>query len=136
MLRYTAEQCQSIMNEANVAAQISAARWILDTISKGEGYEIYQASIIPGQVVSPPLGIMLDLCGRAYIRFKDKRSATYRSFDKHGFVEFKGSGIIDLHFPLHGRQEYGLHMASVRGALDVLRKYEFFAELEIHQYFD
>lgn len=136
MLKYTADQCQIIIREASRAAQFSAVRWILDTLDKGEGYDVHHPSIIPGQLVSPPIGHMLDLCGRAYIRFKDKRSATYRSFDRYGFVEIKGSGIIDLQFPLKSRQEYGMHMAAVRGALDALRKYEFFAELEIYQYFD
>lgn len=137
-MHFTKDECVKIMTEASEAAQKAAQVWLDVARSKGPAYMVGQANLITGELESIE-GTMLDLCGGAYLKFKDRRSSTYKSFVRADADErwiYRESGIIYVAYALRGRQEQGLHVRAIKAAMEVFTKHGFGHELSFHHYLD
>lgn len=130
----TYDEVTAIMKEANEAAQKGAQIWLDVARSKGPEYQVGQADLLTGEMIGEPIGYLLDLCGNAYLKFRDRRSLNFRAFNKIGQADREG--IVNVNYKLQGRQEHGLHIAAHRAALEVFNKYGIGSELQLKEYQD
>lgn len=111
--------------EANEAAQQAAEAWLNAATSKGPSHVVMHGSRV--------VGSLLDLCGGAYIKFRDRRSKVYKEAKAAGFAYYE---MVSITYPLRSRQEAGLHEAAIRAALGVLVKHYGEGKFSIHTYID
>jgi hypothetical protein len=94
-------------------------------------YEFY-ASDLAGNRLSEST-YMLDLCGGAFIEFRDARKKAFKQFEKAGMIRY--GSTIDIHHKFRGRQEHGLHLACMEAAKDVLVTYGI-TDVRVKDYID
>jgi hypothetical protein len=132
IVSYHEADLQDLMKYVNEAAQKSAQIWYDVARSKGPVYLVGDANLFTGEI-ERITGTMLDLCGNAFLKFRDKRSAFYKACKKHGFESL---GALDISYKLQGRQEHGLHVAAMKGALEVLNQHGLGDQFILREYLD
>jgi hypothetical protein len=110
---------RKILLEAEFAATAEAIAWMNQADPTGIKRKNYQ---------------MLDLCGNAYIRFKDKRSVHYKAFKKLGLLSASGTALY-LHHSYESSQAHGLHVAAYKAGLAVLKS-NGITDIQVHDYID
>ena len=102
---------QTLISEATVAANTAGEAWLAERLASGSHFMVVDG------FSKREVGRMLDLCGNAHLKFKDKRTKIYKQFAEAGHVD-----IASLSIPhkFQGRQEHGLHVACMRAALKSL----------------
>jgi hypothetical protein len=131
-MNYAESDLQDLMKYVNEAAQKAAQIWYDVARSKGPAFVVGDANLFTGEI-ERVTGTMLDLCGNAFLKFRDKRSALYKACKKHGFESF---GALDISYKLQGRQEHGLHVAAMKAALEVLNQHGLGDQFILRDYID
>ena len=104
-----------MITAAIVAANTAGDTWIKTATVK---FTVHQSDVLGNQ--GPTIGHMLDLCGNAHVKFRDKRSSDYKQFKKAGQVRGTGNGVVEISHKYRGRQEFGLQEACAQAAKNSL----------------
>lgn len=107
---------KEIEQTANKLAREAAYNQLKLLQAKGPAYEILDGN---ERVVDQ----LLDLCGNAYIEFKDKRSSFYRQYKKYLFENNRLNKFNDLNtfgFISTGRQEHSVNEAATEAVYNYL----------------
>ena len=107
------KEFDNLFQDARLAATRAGDEWMANASPM---FTIHTADAVTGTSTGPSLGTMLDLCGNAHMKFKDKRSAWFKAFVKFGKVRGTSSGVIELDHKYSYRQEHGLKLACVEAA--------------------
>jgi hypothetical protein len=98
---------------AIIAANEAGDKWIENAKPRYAFSSVdFDGNKIPGQRSD----IMLDVCGNAHVKFRDRRSAMYKAFKKAGHIRNTESGVIEILHAYRPRQEYGLRVACATAA--------------------
>jgi hypothetical protein len=117
-----------IINLAVENANMAGDLWLANAKPR---YEVY-ASDLNGKRLSEST-YMLDLCGGAYVEFRDARKKAFKQFEKAGMI--RHGSTINIHHKFRGRQEHGLHLACMEAAKDVLVTYGI-TDVRVRDYID
>lgn len=108
-----------LVQKATEAANVAGQEWMNKASVR---FAVHDADLMTGKPVGPAIGYMLDVCGCAYVQFKDKRTAAYRAFKKAGAVRPTGNAVVEIPNKWMCRQEMGLHEACANAAKKVLEE--------------
>jgi len=111
---------QKVMSEAIEAANIAGQEWMNAATPK---FSVYNSDLITGAPIGAPVGTMLDNCGNAHVRFRNKKSGWFKFFQRCGAIRNTESGVIEIWHNWKSRQEYGLQVACATAAKKVLEDY-------------
>lgn len=109
---------RTLVDKATNAANEAGEKWMAEAEARGPKYAVMDAPLF-GTPVDTGCR-MLDLCGNAHVRFKDKRSSWFKAFKKVGAVRATESGVVEIWHKWKPRQEHGLQMACAEAAMKVL----------------
>ena len=124
------DHIEAILVKARVAADEAGDKWLAEHTQPR--FAVYSADLA-GRPTSGILGTMLDVCGGAYICFKDKRTKFARYMKEREREERRASGCdtrffqfysIHVHHKNSGRQEMGLAEAAIKAYYEVLRQHQ------------
>ena len=126
---------QKILKDAQTAAE-TASRAALDQLeAHGPKFSVHTADLA-GNITSPSLGTMLDVCGGAYLtvpgntqfvrelkklgKNKDSHSNSYYTDNWSMWKSVYKGYQLSFNFSLQTRQERSIHVAAMSAALHVL----------------
>jgi hypothetical protein len=115
-----------LMVEMKDVAQKASEAWLKNALAHGPAFTVSQGN------QGLPIGAMLDLCGGAWLEFKDRRTKAFKAFQTAGYVR---GGHIKLDYPLRVRQEQGLHIAACQAAHAIMKEHGW-TEVFLHTYID
>lgn len=108
---------KELVQKATEAANVAGQEWM----DKATIRYAVRGSDLTGKP-GPVVGYMLDMCGCAYVQFKDKRITDYKEFKKAGFVRPTGNAVVEIPHRWLMRQEMGLAEACAMAAKKVLEE--------------
>ena len=122
----TEQEFNVILKEANEAAEKASCEWLAHATSAGPKYAVYSSFSIDDNGVE--VGTMLDVCGNAHITVKDKRTVFSKLLNKYymkvdPWQAKRSNQTVLIDYSNKYRQEYGLHVAAAKAALEVLTKH-------------
>lgn len=93
---------------------------------EGFAYNVYQSDVL-GNSTGPAIGGMYDICGGAYIYFRDKRSSFYKQYKSYlkSLPENKDDKwfeVTHFYYPCSGRQELCLNAKLARCCCEHINK--------------
>lgn len=112
--------------EANHAGKI----WMDKATANGPAF------VVRDGFTGRSVGTMLDCCGNAHLRVRDKRSKLYKGLKALGLVRGSGYAVVEIHHNYRMRQEWGLHEACIGAAKRVFNDAGFVKELDVWSYID
>lgn len=123
---------EQILVEAENAAAKAAEKWLREAEARGPKYSVHSSDLAGNS--GPAVGYLLDVCGFAWIEFKDRRSGFYRWCKKYVNAMNNSRGmrpertlyrvpIGGAYDAWRGRQEMGLKEAAMYAANEVFLKY-------------
>lgn len=137
---------ETILQEAELAADAAASKWLKEAQARGPAFSVHEGSLFGG-ATGPAIGYLLDVCGNAFIKIRDarkrfpkylleKKKADY--VKRTGRKPYPGSigAYWSIHHCLSGRQEMGLNIAAAEAFMSVLRKHDVADGLYVHSYID
>ena len=123
---------QAMLTEATEAANAAGTKWLAEAKPK---YAVFSTDLF-GRRTSPDTDYLLDLCGGAYLTFRDKRSSAYKAFKKAGEIRSEYSATIDIDHKFRGRQEHGLAVVCMQAAKEVLERHGLSGQILLKDYID
>lgn len=102
---------QQLILAATRAADLAGERWLQDHAQPA--YGVYEGNKL--------VGTLLDVCGNAHVRFRDKRSRHFKKLRAAGLLRPTDSGVIEIWHRYRQRQEHGLLLACATAALSSLQ---------------
>lgn len=118
---------KDIMEEATQAAEQAGDKWVAENTQPKHAI---QSADLRGNKFGP-VDYILDVCGFAYINFKDKRSKFYklaREYEvgpktAYNEYEYRYYNYLHIRTKHSCRQELGLAEACTKAAAEVINKY-------------
>jgi len=107
-----------IMREAVKAADEAGRAWLTNALDRRTptAFDVIDSS------TGKRVGTLLDNCGSAYLKFKDRRRKEYRAFKAAGFILNDRTGTISIDYFYHRRHEHSLHVCCLSAALVSLQE--------------
>lgn len=110
---------ENVMKEAHEAAEAAGDRWVQENTKPR--FVVYNADLDGNQI--GPSSYILDVCGFAYIEFKDKRSKFYKMCKQWEAPDRDWYNYLHIRTKHSTRQEMGLAEACMRAAVGAINKY-------------
>lgn len=114
-MTFTKAEVDSLIQKATDAANKAGDIWMAEAKPK---YSVHQSDLSGN--TGTCVGVLLDVCGNAHVKFRDKRTAFYKLFTKYGYIRHTGNGVVEIRHKWIPRQEYGLKIACAQAVKKVL----------------